>query len=122
MQFIEETGFRVRPNRQEEFQRWLADNEERIARTYPDGTEYLGTFAVVFASGKTASEYRTLERLDSYAALDKLAALGKDPTTEYARVMREFVAFLDPDPNAPWSESLFKRAVDATIWDVPSAP
>ncbi len=31
---------------QEAFQRWLADNEERLTRTYPEGTKYLGTFTV----------------------------------------------------------------------------
>ena len=118
MRFIAEFGFNVRVGRDEAFQRWLAANEERMARTYPEGTEYLGTYATVFTSEKTAGEYRVLERLSSYADLDRLAALGKDDTTEYAKVWREFTQFFDPDPHADWCKVLLKGAVEATGWDI----
>jgi hypothetical protein len=118
MRFIQETGFSVRVGRQEAFQRWLAANEERIARAYPEGTEYLGTYTAVFTSEKAAGEYRFLERLSSYADIDKLAAMGKDETTEYARVSREFIQFMDPDPHANWSLVLLKGVTDATVMDI----
>ena len=63
MRFIAEFGFSVRVGRDEAFQRWLAANEERMARSYPEGTEYLGTDITVFTSEKAAGEYRVLERL-----------------------------------------------------------
>lgn len=72
----------------------------------------------VFTSEKTSGSYHVLERLDSYAALDTLAAAQKDPTSEYAKVWREAAAFFDPDPDADWSRTPLKGAVEATIWDI----
>ena len=118
MRFIEESGFSVRVGQAEAFQRWPAANEERIARSYPEGTEYLGTDVAVFTSEKTAGEYRVLERLSSYADIDRLAAMQKDDTTEYAKVMREFLQFMDPDPHANWSLVLLKGVTDATVMDI----
>ena len=118
MRFINEAGFSVRVGHEEALQRWLTANEERMARSYPEGTEYLGTYVTVFTSEKTAGGHRVLERLSSYADLDRLAALGKDGTTEYAKVWREFTQFMDPDPHADWSSVLLKGATDATVWDI----
>jgi hypothetical protein len=118
MRFISETGFSVRVGREEAFQRWLAANEERIARAYPEGTEYLGTYCAVFTSEKTAGGYRFLERLSSYADIDKLAALQKDETTEYAKISREFRQFMDPDPHADSSLVLLKGVTDTAIIDI----
>jgi hypothetical protein len=118
MRFIQESGFSVRVGHEEACQRWLAANEERIARSYPEGTEYLGTYVAVFTSEKTAGGYRSLERLSSYADIDKLAAMQKDGTTEYAKVWREFTQFLDPDPHAHWSLVLLKGVTDAAVWDL----
>ena len=118
MRFMQETGFTVRSGHEEAFQRWLAANEERIARSYPEGTEYLGTYATVFTSEKTAGGYRVLERLSSYADLDTLAAMQKDATSEYAKAWREATQFLDPDPHADSSLVLLKGVTDAAIWDL----
>ena len=121
MRFMQVSGFSVRAGHEEAFQRWLAANEERIARTYPEGTEYLGTYASVFTSEKTAGNYRVLERLSSYGDMDRLAAMQKDATTEYAKVWREFSQFIDPDPHASWSQVLLKGVTDAVIWDIEPA-
>ena len=118
MRFIQETGFSVRVGHEEAFQRWLVANEARIASTYPEGTEYLGIYGTVFTSEKKAGGYRVLERLGSYADLDRLSALAKDETTEFAKVWREFTHFMDPDPHADWSQVLLKNVFDATIWDL----
>ncbi|MGA2513800.1 MAG: hypothetical protein ABSG37_09305 [Candidatus Limnocylindrales bacterium] len=118
MRFIQESGFSVRVGQAEAFQRWLAANEERIARSYPEGTEYLGTYVAVFTSEKTAGEFRILERLSSYADMDKLAAMQKDETTEYAKVMRESMQFMDTDPHADWSLVLLKGVTEASIIDI----
>ena len=118
MRFIQESGFSVQVGHEEAFQRWLAANEERIARSYPEGTEYMGTYVAVFTSEKTAGAYRTLERLSSYADIDKLAAMQKDATSEYGKVWREFIQFMDPDPRANWSSVLLKGATDVAICDI----
>jgi hypothetical protein len=118
MRFIQETGFSVRVGQEEAFQQWLATNEERFARSYPDGTEFMGAYFTVFTSEKAAGRYRILERLSSYGDIDKLAALMKDGATEYAKVWREAIQFLDPDPHADWSEVLLKGVADTVIVDI----
>lgn len=119
MRFIQELGFRVRQGRLEAFQEWLADNEERLRRAYPEGTEYAGTYAVVY-SDAGGGEFRMFERLDSYAALDRMAALGKDPSSEFSTIFHEYDTFIEPDPDAPHCQLLLKDAVDATLWDMPA--
>jgi len=75
----------------------------------------------VFTSEKKAGGYRVLARFSSYADLDRLAAMQKDPTTDYAKAWREFLQFIDPDPHADWSLVLLKGATDASIWDLEPA-
>jgi hypothetical protein len=117
MRFIQEIGFTIKLGQEEAHQQWLAANEERFAAAHPAGTRYLGTFAVVYASEKAAGGYRSLTELDSYAALDRLAAASKDEAGDFGRLLREWAAFGDFDLNAPWSNGLYKAVVDATIWD-----
>lgn len=42
MQFLQIQGFTVRPDRQVEFQRWVTDNDDRIRKSYPEGSEFVG--------------------------------------------------------------------------------
>ena len=120
MRFIQEFGFSIKVGQDEAHQRWMVENEERFAKAHPDGTRYLGTFATVFSSDKEAGFYRSFIELDSYAALDRLAAAAKDPSSEFGRLNREWSAFGDWDLHAPWSQGLFKAVVDATVWDPPT--
>jgi hypothetical protein len=120
MRFIQESGFTIKVGQEEAHQKWLTENEERLATVHPEGTKYLGTFSVVFSSEKQAGFYRSLVELDSYGAMDRLAAAAKDGSSDFGRLMREWSAFGDWDLNAPWSNSLYKAVVDATIWDPPA--
>jgi hypothetical protein len=120
MRFIHESGFTVKVGMDGAHQQWLIENEEALANAHPEGTKYLGTFAAVFSSDKQAGGYRTFIELDSYAAMDRMAALGKDESSEFARLNREWSKFGDYDLNAPWSLGLFKAVVDATVWDPPT--
>jgi hypothetical protein len=120
MRFIQEFGFTVKVGQDEAHQRWLIDNEEKLARAHPDGCRYLGTFSTVFSTDKQAGNYRSFVELDSYAALDRMAAAAKDPDSEFGRLNREWSGFGDWDLAAPWSNCLFKAVVDATIWDPPT--
>jgi hypothetical protein len=117
MRFIQEYGYTVKVGQEEAHQKWLLDNDHALAKSMPEGTRYIGTFAVVFSSEKNAGWYRTLIELDSYGAMDKLAALNKDPNSEYGRLLRESAQFGDYDLAAPWSNALLKDVIDATIWD-----
>lgn len=88
MRFIQEFGFTVRQGQREAFQRWLIEHEEELARSYPEGTRHLGTFATVYSSEKHAGEFRVFIELDSYGAQDRLAAAAKDPESEHGRLLR----------------------------------
>jgi hypothetical protein len=120
VRFIQETGFTIKVGEEEAHQNWLMKNEERLASLHPEGSRYLGTFAVIFTTDKQAGGYRSLVEFDSYAAIDRIAAEMKDASTEFGKLMREWTAFGDWDPNAPWSNCLYKAVVDATIWDPPA--
>ena len=117
MRFIQEWGFTVKAGKEEEHQRWLLKNEKKLAAAHPKGTKYLGTFGVVFSSDKQAGNYRTLIELDSYAALDRMAAAMKDGKGDFGRLLREASQFGDYDHAAGWSQGLYKAVVDATIFD-----
>jgi len=51
----------------------------------------------VFTSDKQSGNYRSFVELDSYAAMDRLAASGKDATGDFGRLMREWSGFGDDD-------------------------
>ena len=121
MRFVDVQGFCIRLDNQVEFQKWLVENEERIKKSYPAGTEYGGIYAAVFSSEKNAGEYYWLDILDSYAGMDRGAALLKDPTSDFAKISEEFLRFLDTDRSAGSSRILLKSVVDATIMDLPIA-
>lgn len=117
MRLIYETGFTVKLGKEEAYQQWLAANEAKVAAAQPPGTKYIGTFAVIFSSEKAAGFYRSLSELDSYAAIDAYAALLKDEKSDLGMLVREESQFIDYDPNALWSNGLYKSVVDAAIWD-----
>jgi hypothetical protein len=120
MRIIEVQGFCIKLDKQVEFQTRLAENEERLRKSYPAGVEYGGTYVAVFSSEKNAGEYFGLDILDSYAAMDRGAALGKDLTSDYAQIGQEFLQFIDLDRSAGSSHMLLKSVVDATIFDAPT--
>jgi hypothetical protein len=120
MRFIDMQGFYIRPDRQVEFQKWLTDNEERIRKSYPAGIEYGGVYVAVFTSEKNAGEYYWLDILDSYGAMDRGAAAARDPSSDYAKMGEEFIAFLDPARSTDWSRTLLKSLADATVFDLPT--
>jgi hypothetical protein len=120
MRFVDVSGFCIKLDRQVEFQQWLIANEERMRKSYPEGIEYGGIYVAVFSSEKHAGEYYAFDILDSYAAIDRGAALGKDTTSEYAKIGAEFLQFIDTDRSAGSSRMLLKSVVDATIIDVPT--
>ncbi|MGH2402312.1 MAG: hypothetical protein ACRDE6_06335 [Candidatus Limnocylindria bacterium] len=117
MRFIQEFGFSVKIGQEEAYQRWLIDNEVSLAASCPEGVRHLGVFATVFSSEKNAGFYRLFVELDSYAALDRLAAAMKDESSDFGRLNREASRFGDYSLAAPWSNGLHKAVVDATVVD-----
>ena len=119
MRFMQLQGFTIRFDREVEFQRWVTANEERIRRSYPEGNEFDGIYTAVFSSEKRAGEYFWVDILDSYAALDKGAAAAKDPTGDLAKLIGEFLEFIETDLIAGSSNILLKSVVDATVFNAP---
>jgi hypothetical protein len=121
MRIIEEYGFSVTAGREEEHQRWLEANEQALVDASPEGTRYMGTFVTVYTSEKESGFYRTYWELDSYGAKDRMAAAARDESTDFGRLIREQAAFWATEWNAPWSQGLFKSAVDASVFDPPES-
>ena len=117
MRFIQEFGYSVKVGQEEAHQKWLVANEEKFAAAHPKGTKYIGTFSVVISSEKQAGFYKTFVELDSYGAMDTLAAAAKDEKSQFGKLLRDSSTFADYDWDAPWSNSLYKAVVDATIID-----
>jgi hypothetical protein len=118
MRFIQEFGYTVKSGMEWEYQAWLQDNEAALAASYPDGTKYLGNFATIVSSERASGSYKLYIELDSYAALDRLAALGHDASSDFVRLYREAYR-LDQAHDAPGSRGLYKAVVDATVFDQP---
>jgi hypothetical protein len=116
MRFIDVLGGSVKPGQEQAVQQWLVKNEDALAKAYPKGSKYLGTFVAIYNSERGGGDWRTLVEFDSYAALDKAAAAGKDPKSELNRLTREVIKFYDFSPLVPQSRSLWKAVVDATVF------
>lgn len=117
MRLIQEIGYSVKVGSEEAHQRWLTDNDAALHAASPPGSNYIGTFAVVVSSEKHAGFYKQLVGLDNYGAMDALAAAAKDGNTDLGRLLRDWSQFWDTDLAAPWSNTILKDAIDATIWD-----
>lgn len=117
MRFIQEFGYTVKVGQDEAHQRWLTKNDAALRASMPAGNKYLGTFAVVISTEKQAGSYRMLVELESYGAMDTAAAAAKDAKSKFGRLVRESSQFSDTDLAAPWSNTLLKDVLDATIFD-----
>jgi hypothetical protein len=117
MRFIQEFGYAVKVGQDEAHQKWVVANEAAMRAAAPAGSKYLGTYAVVLSTEKHAGFYKFLMELDSYGAMDAAAAATKDPKSKWGKLMRDASQFTDLDLNAPWSSTLLKNVIDATIWD-----
>ena len=120
MRFISESGYSIKIGQEEAHQKWLQENEAALAASTPEGVKYLGTFVTVFTSEKQSGFYKTYLELDSYGAMDRLAAATKDVSSDWGRLMEESARFGDYEFATPWSNGLYKAVVDATIFDPPA--
>jgi hypothetical protein len=86
----------------------------------PEGVEYMGTYVLTWGNELDRGTWRDLYRLDSYAALDRLAAASKDPNSALGRLQREGFRFLDLSRRPEhWTHNLLKSVVDATVVNTP---
>ena len=116
MNFVAEFGFDIRQGKVREFQEWLSGAESKLAAACPAGVEYVGTYAAIYSSEKHAGAFRQFFRLESYGSQDALAAAGKEGG-DFRDVLNAMNEFVDQDRAANWSNGLFKKVTEATIWD-----
>jgi hypothetical protein len=120
MDFISEDGYEVKFGMEEEFQQWVIDHAAELRRAMPEGVEYVGTYVMTWGNGFDNGSWRDLYRLDSYAALDRLAAASKDANSPLGRLQREGYRFLDLNRRPEhWTHNLLKSVVDATVINAP---
>ena len=115
MHFVHEWGFDPKEGKSQELQRWLSENEEKLALECPPGCKYDGTYAAVHTSEKRCGAFRMVFRMENYAAQDSFSAAMKEGGT-FARLMEELTDFMDQSNQANWSEVLMRRATDTAIW------
>lgn len=118
--FISEDGYEVKFGMEEEYQQWVVDHADELRRAVPKGVEYIGTYVMTWGSDLDKGSWRDLFRLDSYAALDRLAAASKDAESPFGRLLREATGFLDMSRRPErWTHNLLKSVVDATVINLP---
>lgn len=118
MNLIAEAGFDVKKGKELEFQKWLAENEEKLAAACPPGTTYLGTFATIFGSERTVGAYRTLWGVENYAAMDAFSGSIKEGGT-FSELMNAMGLFaVERQDGGLQVGELSRRVTDAAIWAV----
>jgi hypothetical protein len=119
--FITEDGYEVKLGMEEAYQQWVVDHADELRRATPDGVEYMGTYVMTYGNDTDRGTWRDLFRLDSYAALDRMAAATKDADGPLGRLFRESAQFIDMRRNPErWTHNLFKSVVDATVINSPA--
>jgi hypothetical protein len=118
--FISEDGYEVKLGKEEEYQQWVIDNASELRRALPQGVEYIGTYVLVYGNDLGSGSWRDMFRLDSYAALDRLAAASKDPESKLRKLQNEGSRFIDMTRTPErWTHNLIKSVVDATVIAMP---
>jgi len=111
--FLNLQGGTVTQGRMGELKGWLDVHEGELRDTAPEGTEYIGTYVAVFTSEKDAGAVFTVMRMDSYGAMDRIAA---SPGSRFGELVNELIEFFDQSATAPTSSILLKALTDATLW------
>ena len=120
MEFIVEDGYEIKLGMEEEYQQFVIATAERFRAALPEGVEYIGDFAFTWGNDAEAGRWRTLLRLDSYGALDRLAAAATGDG-DFAQLIRESSRFLDVSRDtSKWRHTLLKSVVDATVINSPT--
>jgi hypothetical protein len=116
MEFISEDGYEVKLGMEEEYQKWVVDTADDLRRALPDGVEYIGTYVMTWGNDTDRGSWRDLYKLDSYAALDRMAAAAKDPDNDFGKLVRATARFIDMKRSPErWTHNLLKSVADATV-------
>lgn len=112
MPILHETTYDVNAGQFDAFQTWLLQHEASLAAEYPEGIEYIGTYANVYGD-QAKGEFKTVLRLDNYAALDALSETIAEEGT-LSRLLWEVSAFTTGGVSSRGQQELWKR-VSATV-------
>ncbi len=115
MNFMSEFGFDVKRGRGKDFQRWMGENEAKLAAACPSGTEYVGTYAVIFSSEKHSGAYRQFFRMDSYGAQDTFAAAIQEGGA-FSQLFEAMTEFVDEEREADSNNGLYKAVTAISLW------
>ena len=74
----------------------MSENESKLAAACPAGTEYVGTYAVMYSSEKHAGALRQFFRMGSYGSQDTFAAAMKEGG-EFASLLQGMSEFVDQE-------------------------
>ena len=115
MAFIAQMGGDLKEGKARELVEWLNANEKEFANAHPEGAKYLGTYFSIFSSDRKGGNVQTFVEMENYATQDALAAEGNNPDSLYSKLLNEVIGFFD-QRSENWTQSLYKKATDATLY------
>jgi hypothetical protein len=83
--------FNVKEGKNNEFKKWILDNEKEYAQSLPEGWEYLGCYYTVFHMGRR--DWQIRYRIDSMAAYDRMRA---NENEKFDKLLSKIYEFIDP--------------------------
>jgi hypothetical protein len=115
MDFLLIGGGNIIPGKARAFQAWVRANSGSLGKLAAEhGYQLLGIYFTMFGSEKHSGSCKVVWRLDSYGAMDRMAA-APTKSPELARLIDELDGFFDIRIGADWSGELLKSVSDATV-------
>ena len=112
MKFVNMFSGDLKEGKTSEFVAWLEANEQALADSHPEGSEYMGTYFNVIGGTASAGSVYTLIGMDSDVTRDAGAETGG----EYALLLAEAIGFFDQSSDNR-GQIVLKKATEATIYD-----
>ena len=114
MALILEQGFDIPEENIGDFQEWLRKNETRLREASPEGISYVGSYAVILSTEKTAGGFRLIWELENYAAQDRLSEAIGQPGP-FQELMGALHSVVDKRPDAHTSTSLYRALSETSV-------
>jgi hypothetical protein len=95
---------------------WLEQNETKFAQAFPQGSQWLGTYAEVIG-GNSQGWWHLMIGHQNYAGLDVVADASRDPSSDFGRLITELFGFFDQTSAARSARWLYRAAPNIVIWE-----
>ncbi len=112
--FMDHWHLIVRDGQADKMLEWLSKNEEPLAEAAPAGLQWIGLYGTVF--GGRDWGWHLFIGLDSYGAMDQLAAAGRDPGSDFGKLLTQLFSFFIMGDDAPGGRWLHRAAPDIVNW------